>query len=354
MYLSNNSLHKLDNLIKDFEVAYRSYTVEIIKSNFPTKDSLQSHLTSLLPHLTNSSLLNSTKYKQRIRSILSDFNQHYLTIDSCYSSYLNKTIPEESSVPYLSTVINYIEILFEPYFQKSSLLSGFQTLDFFSLSYELHKVRNTLSHPASSRITLESSKEVLRLIEKILLNIDEKFFWYSPKESLRDLIDVFLDSIIGFPIKINNIGKTALVLEFINEIIKESIDTSNSQNLDFLLFFTAKEEELVFSENKSELRINEIKKQITSYEDFTINLFKYLNISSLSDIAKFKGIIIIDNIETLKDDKEKIIEFIKILPDSIQVILTSREEEIADNKIALKGYENKEIGIKFLTEYIDE
>ena len=401
MYLSNNSIHKLDNLIKDFEVAYRSYTVDIVKQKYPTEASLENHLRQILLKLNDNTLLNSTKYKQKINKILSDFTKHYRTINSCHQSYTNKTVPDESKVPYISTIIDYIEVLFEPHFQRSSLLNGFQILDFFSLSYDFHKVRNDLSHPAASKITVEMSKEVIRLIEKILLNIDDTFFWYSSKTQIRGLVDIFLTSIVSLPIKINNLseiaythkrliqrgselavlkelifgnkefqyyrkarsvvvygygglGKTALILEFINEVLKESLDTNNSQNLDFLLFFTAKEEELKFSETQKDLQITEIKKQVTSFKNFTENLFKYLNINDISEIATFHGIIIIDNIETLKNDKEKIIEFIRTLPDSIQVIITSREEEIADNKIQLKGYENSEIGSKFITEYIDE
>lgn len=401
MYLSNNSIHKLDNLIKDFEVAYRSYTVDTIKRKFPSEVSLENHLKQLQLQLNQSTLLNSTKYKQKINYILSDFTKHYETITSCYQTFLTKVVPEKSNVPYVSTVIDYIEILFEPHFRDSTLLNGFQVLDFFSLSYDFHKVRNDLSHPAASKITVEMSKEVIRLVEKILLNIDDAFFWYSSKTKIRGLVDNFLASIVGLPIKINNLseiaythkkliqrdselamlkelifgnnefqyyrkarsivifgygglGKTALILEFINEVLKESLDTNNSQKLDFLLFFTAKEEELTFSESQNDFHINEIKKQFSSFNNFIENLFKYLNINNISQIASFHGIIIIDNIETLKNEKKKIIEFIRTLPDSIQVIITSREEELADSKISLKGYENLEIGTKFIIEYIDE
>ena len=75
------------------------------------------------------------------------------------------------------------------------------------------------------------------------------------------------------------LGKTALVLEFINEVIKEAIDTENKNALDFLLYFTAKEEELEYSTLRKQFQINELKKQIHSFANFKSSLFKYLSIT---------------------------------------------------------------------------
>jgi len=400
MYLSLNSIHRLDIVIKDFEVAYRSFIVHTIKTNFADAEMFREHLISQISKINNTSS-STKKFKQRVSKILEDYSVSYYTIELCNDSITNKKIPQDGQVPYVGTLIDYVYIFFEQYFKDSQLLKGFSKNDFFKFSHNFHKIRNDLSHPASSRILIDIVKDVVLFIEKLLLNINEDYFWYSSKQSIKKHIDTFLKTITGPNIRINNIdeitynhkkliqrdkelatlrelifgkpgleyyrkarsiviygygglGKTALVIEFINEIIKECIDTENSQNLDFLLYFTAKEEELTFSTNSQQFQISELNKQIDSFQTFTSHFFKCLGITSVHELSSLKGLLVIDNLETLKEDKEKILEFIKILPDSIQVIITSREEEIADNKIPLKGYDDISQGARFIKEYIDE
>ena len=62
MYLSNQSVDKLDNLIKNFEVAYRSYVVQEIKNNFSTQAEFSLKLQEINKSLSHSSILNSSKY----------------------------------------------------------------------------------------------------------------------------------------------------------------------------------------------------------------------------------------------------------------------------------------------------
>jgi hypothetical protein len=401
MYLSNRSVNKLDNVIKNFEVAYRSFVVYQIKNSFNNEAEFQKKLIEVSTLLQGNSILNSSRFKSKIQNILKDIKGQYNTIESCNKAIYSKSVPEKSKVPYVSTVIDYIEIFFEPYFKNSILLNGFQDKDFFDLSYLYHKIRNEISHPASSRISMDAAKEVIRFVEKVLLNLPDQFFWFSSKGEINKLIEEFLATLSKAPIPINNfneitythkkliqrnqellklkewvfgkegfeyyrkarsiivygyggLGKTALVLEFINEVIKEATDSDNKSGLDFLLYFTAKEEELDYSSLKKQFQINEIRKQIQSFENFRTNLFTYLKISNDSELGKLKGLLIIDNIETLKDEKQKFIDFIKTLPDTIQVIITSREEEIAESKLHLQGYDHPESGRKFLTEYIEE
>ena len=401
MYLSINSIHKLDNLVKDFEVAYRSFIINTIKKRCPSQILFEDFINKLLLDIERYPSMNNNKFKAKLNKLLNSIDENYRIIESCNQSITTKLIPETSKVPYVGALLDYVTIFFESDFKTSPLLKGFQESDFFKFSYDFHRVRNNLSHPASSRITSETAKELIQFVEKILLNLDDVFFWYSSKDKLKITINTFLNSITGPSIRINNIneiaythkkliqreteltllkdlifgkkglefyrkarsvviygygglGKTALVLEFINEVVKDCVDSNNAKELDFLLYFTAKEEELTFSDNNKQFLINEIKKQITSYENFVEYFYKYLNISTTSELSSLKGILIIDNLETLKEDKEKIIDFIKILPEKIQVIITSREEEAADSKIALGGYENISSGVNFIKEYIEE
>lgn len=401
MYLSNSSVDKLDNLIKNFEVAYRSFVVHHVKQNFDDENKFISKIREIDKTITPNSMLYTNKYKRKIKKILDEPEKHYQTIEICNKSIFTKSIEDSTRVPYLGTIIDYIEILFDPYFKRSPLMNGFQEKDFFDLLYLYHKTRNDISHPGSSRILMDSAKEIIRFIDKLLLNLDEIFYWYSSKQDIQKLIDIFLSSLTNVPVRINNLfeiaythkkliqrsdelqklkewifgkqgleyyrkarsiviygygglGKTALVLEFINEIVKDATDNNNKNDIDFLLYFTAKEEELQYSTLKKEFQINEIKKQIYSFQNFKENLHKYLGIKNDAELLNFNGILIIDNIETLKDEKQLFIDYIKTLPDSIQVIITSREEEIAENKMHLQGYESQDTGEAFIKEYIEE
>ena len=66
MYLSNKSASRLDDLIKGFEVAYRSYVVDILKTNFPTQFEFENHLKTSVKSIGITSIYNLSKYKEKI------------------------------------------------------------------------------------------------------------------------------------------------------------------------------------------------------------------------------------------------------------------------------------------------
>lgn len=232
------------------------------------------------------------------------------------------------------------------------------------------------------------------------MNIEDKYFWYVNKTEISKLIDELLFSFTDNPIKINNLneitfshqrkvicrdseiselktalfgspyrsagsiivygygglGKTALVLELIDEILKDTIDSNNKHNLDFLLFFTNKEEQLDYSKTTGEILIKPLRKQIVSYEDFVTKLFSALGVETVEQLEKFKGIVVVDNIETMSDngEKDKILKFIFQSPRTIQYVVTSREEENCEYRINLKGFDISNQGEVFLKKYVTE
>ena len=81
------------------------------------------------------------------------------------------------------------------------------------------------------------------------------------------------------------------------------------------------------------LYIDEVRQQISSFDDFKNSLCNYLSIDNEDSIYKYmsqnEGIVVIDNIENLKD-KQRLIEFIKKSPRTVQYIVTSRNEEMCE------------------------
>lgn len=136
--------------------------------------------------------------------------------------------------------------------------------------------------------------------------------------------------------------------------VKEINDNIIKEKIDFLIFFTAKEELLSFSETTKKLYIKDINKQIIGFSDFKSKLLSTLNVKNLTEFNKLSGIIVVDNFETIhENEKGLFFDFIKQLPRSIQFVITSRNEEPCEDKINLREFSDLQRGIKFIEEYLD-
>ena len=396
MYLSTSNCFKLDEIVKSFEVAYRSHIVSVLKTKYPTISDFSIAINKLNSSFQLSSIVYTHKYKSKLTKIESEIGTFYSAIENCNNDLISKDY-HEHNVPYVSEIIEYVNFFYNDCFKDLS--KSFSTIEEFKdYSAKYYLIRNSLSHPASSKIIVTQAKEVVSFIRKQLLNIDDEMYWYVSKKLLAQKIEEFIDNIELNPLKIHNldnisfnhkklicrdaeliilnelifgkeigyrksgsviiygyggIGKTALILDFIYQTIKEIFDNTIKTDLDFLLFYTSKEEILTFSETSGKLYINEIKKQIDSFEDFKTKLFNDLDIKSPAEFQSKKGLVIIDNFETISlNDKNLFFEFIKQSPRTIQYVLTSRNEEPCEDKIHLKEFKEIEPGIKFINEFI--
>lgn len=396
MYLSVANCFKLDEIVKSFEVAYRSHIVSVLKTEYPTLSDFSLAISTLNNSFQHSSIVYTHKYKSKLSKIESEIGTFYKSIEDCYDDYIAKDY-KEHNVPYVSEIIEYVNFFYNNCFRDLS--KSFSTIEEFKdYSAKYHLIRNNLSHPASSKIIVSQAKEVLSFIRKQLINIEDSKYWFVSKKELSKKIEDFINNIEINPLKIHNldnisfnhkklicrdfelnnlkelifgkdvgyrksgsviiygyggIGKTAIILDFIYQSIKEIYDNINKIELDFLLFYTSKEEILTFSETSGKLYINEIKKQISSFEDFKTKMYSDLNITNLTEFQSKKGLVIIDNFETISiNDKTEFFEFIKQSPRTIQYILTSRNEEPCEDKIHLKEFKEIESGIKFINEFI--
>lgn len=396
MYISVKSSQNLDKVVKSFEVAYRSVIALTIHTQYPTEELFLGKIESVAQSIQPCSAMLMNKYKAKIDKISANAQELYKIIIDC-----NKTLETKqfsNKVPYVSDIVDLLVFFFNACF--NTLSNGFDSIEDFSrLNVKYIEIRNHLSHPASVNISIEDSKTICLFIRKISANIDDRFFWYVKKGEILDQISSLLDEIDSTPLQYHNlhdigfkhnkiverenelilmnnllfgkyenyrksgsvvvygyggIGKTALVMEFLFRVVKDINDKKIKENIEFICFFSAKEELLSYSETTKILYTKEIHKQISTFEEFTKKLFELLQIHSMAELVVRNGIIVLDNYETLSlSEKEKFYEFIKSTPRSLQFIITSRNEENGEDKVNLTEFSDMKKGTSFITEFIE-
>ena len=150
------------------------------------------------------------------------------------------------------------------------------------------------------------------------------------------------------------IGKTSLVTEFISRLLNVmQEDSYDGLRPAFILFYSAKMQFIEFDQTSGSLYVRNRKKQFFSCEDLLAKFYKDLSIEGFDDNWQKLGILIIDNLETLNgEERAKIIDYINYeLPSSIQVIITTRIPEHADETITLRGFQS-DAGLDFINEYL--
>jgi len=395
MYLSSKNCFVLDEIMKSFEVGYRSHIASKIIKKYPNELSFENKVKEIADSIKSSSILNSEKYNGKIINIRNRKTYYYNLISESNDSYLTKQC--DKKVPYVSELLDFVYLFYNDCFKNIS--NGFTTIEEFKdYSSKYHIIRNGLSHPASSKVLLRHAKEIVFFIKKLTINISDDKFWYVSKKDINQQIRKFNDQLREVFLKTHNlndvsfyhrklvcrdaelqkldelifgkddtyrksgsvviygyggVGKTALALEFIYASIKNIIDNKNSINFEFILFYTSKDEVLQFTETTGELYINDIRKQISSFSDFKKKLLFDLGIDSIDELKDKTGLVVIDNIENIPKEKDHFFDFVKQLPRNIQFVFTSRNEEPCEDKLNLKEFNEIEYGLKFIDEYTE-
>lgn len=151
------------------------------------------------------------------------------------------------------------------------------------------------------------------------------------------------------------VGKTALAVEFLQDVYRRAIDDPKVGEIDFLLFFSSKEEKLKTYNRTGDYYIDKTSQQVFDFKSFKERLFTELDVVEITEISeKYKrGIVVVDNIENFDDtEKDKLFDFIRKTPRQIQYIITSRNEEPCEGKLPISEFKDLESGTRFLREYI--
>lgn len=399
MYLSVSKTFALDEIVKSFEVAFRSFIAKSIIDKHATLSEFDTALSEIEAKTSACSTIFSHKNSAKIKKLQSGSSDFYKTIYDCYDSYINKDYSND--VPYVSSLIDYINLFFNDCFSDKGLLRGFLSVEEFHFNCDQFlRIRNSLSHPASSKVLTTEAGSVLTFIKRLADNIDDRFFWYVSKDNILMQLDTYyivnttqalkvdnLSEVVSFHKKIvcrekeleklsdyivgknsycrvagsvvvfgyGGVGKTALVIDFLHSLVRILKDDKEKYKYDFILFYSSKDEFLKQSMTSGELYIEKVKAQIDNFESFKTSLFEDLDISSIEVCgSKYSGgVIVIDNVENLGDiEKDKLFEFIKETPRNIQFIITSRNEEPCEEKLHLKEFRSHENGTQFIKQYI--
>jgi hypothetical protein len=397
MFISVNQSFILDNAIKAFEVAFRSFIVDNLTQDYASKEALLDALSRIN---TSSEVMYAGKIRAKVNKLSGNIDNVYNHIVECNQSYINMNY--DNDVPYVSELIDFILIFFNSNFSTSHLTDGFSSIEDFHFSASLYyAVRNDLSHPASRPISEVNANKVIYFIDNLIVTLDNKYFWYESKTNIQEKIKEFYNVADTTSLKVSNldsvrflhkkllcrdteintlsvallgdetrkrlagsvslygyggVGKTAMSIDFLYRVMREKKDGKHN-DIEYLLFFSSKDECLTHQNTTGNFYIDKIRPEFTSLSELQQSICKTLSIDDINDlITKYKrGIIVIDNIENLPaDEKSKIFTFIKSLPPEVQFIITSRNEEQGDERIHLEEFRNKDIGIKFIIEYLNQ
>jgi len=330
------------------------------------------------------------------------YTSTYKMFTDASHSKISRDYNNSNDVPYVKDLIYFIILLFKDLEELKDMSNNHTTIEELLYKCSLyHRVRNDLSHPASRKVLKKEASEILKLILKFIDVLSEDNFWFISKDKIIKNIDNYYNKEKNKILKYDNlrninvphektlcreseleilhnlilgedqysrvsdstvvfgyggVGKTALVLDFIYEVIQKMQEQEYQEKYDFILFFSSKEERLVTTKTTGEFDIDKINVDIHSCDEIIQQILISLDMHDFENLrtTRLKGLIVIDNIENLKEeDKSQIFDFIRKIPRSIQFILTSRSEEKAEEKIHLSEFRDFERGKEFIQSYID-
>lgn len=393
MYISLEQSHELDTIIKSYEVAFRSFVADIMAREYTDLNSFDTALKSIS---ISNNLIYAKKFSAKLRKFISSSNELYSLICKCKKSLDLRSF--DNDVPYVSELIDLMLIFFSLHFSDKDIVKVFSSIEeFHYCCTTYHKTRNNLSHPASHPTTISDASKVIYFIESGIATLNENFFWYASKPYItgriksynevendgfpkhhnlglapsthksllcrETVISNLYEALLGSDVRqrlagsvvlygYGGVGKTAITTEFLYRLIRDRKDNKNTE-LDYLLFFSSKDEYLRSNNTSGELYIDSAKPEFSTLDDLKSLICKCLNINDVSQITS-RGIIAIDNIENIENpEKQKIIDFIKSLPRNVQFIVTSRNEESCEEKIHIEEFKNDEVGINFVEQMVE-
>lgn len=380
MYISIEQSQELDRIVKNSEVALRSFVSDILSKHYKDAAAFQTALKSIS---ISDKLIYSKRFDAKLKSFTTKYKEIYQLICDCKKALDSKSY--NNNVPYISEIIDLLLIFFNAHFSDKDIVKEFSSIEEFHYCCTLyHKLRNNLSHPASHPTTVLDANKVVYFIENLLVALDQQYFWYATKENIRknvqkynsinlgvlprhhnlnfassthkrllcreSIIKNMYKSLLGDDVRqrlagsivlygYGGVGKTAITTEFLYRLLRDKRDGKHA-DIEYLLFFSSKDEYLKENKTTGELYIDTAKPEFSTLADLKSLICKCLNLTDISTISDYpgRGIIAIDNIENIEsEEKLKIIEFIKSLPRTVQFIVTSRGEEACEEKFTSKS-----------------
>lgn len=400
MYLSSKQHDQLQIIVSGFEIPFRSHIADVLLGIYSTESSFISDVnTRTLPTIRNQNYQVVNSELGKIKSAPQVFYRYLVNSKNAMN---NGVVEQEIDVPNVTTLIA-LTIIFKEHF--SSLLLNFRDENTYLTQALRYKyVRNKLDHRGCKTLETLDMTISLDFVSNSLLCLSNNaaLFWDKSFNDISKEVVALQTSIIEIPIPIHNIpempfpdmkivcrekeiaeikefvygrpgalrkqascvlfgyggvGKTALVLEAIKQIVQDLQDntTVNQYSPEFILFFTAKEEALSFSKTTGKIQNIPNRNSFKTADELISNICNALSISSFAGYTK-SGLIVVDNLETLPtDERKKVEDFINYnSPQQIQYIVTSRNEENYELRKKLAGFEDNISGGDFIEQYLSE
>ena len=347
-------------------------------------------------------LIYSRRFKNKLRVLSPKSDSIFELLSDCKKSLETKCF--DNDVPYVSQILDLLLIFFNSHFSEELIVKDFSSIEEFHFCCTIyHQSRNDLSHPASRPTTMVDANKIIYFIENVLGSLENKYFWFATKKSIKESIKQYrtiesgnspkyhnlnqassthksllcrdnvlqnlYDCIIGSHVRnrlagsvvlygYGGVGKTAITTEFLYRLLRDKLDGKHS-NIDYLLFYTSKDEYLRENKTTGQLYIDNARPEFSTAKELKSLICASLEIEEIEEIANInqsigRGIIAIDNIESIvESERNKILDLIKLLPRSVQFIVTSRNEEQCEEKIHVEEFKNNELGLTFIKEVID-
>lgn len=396
MYLSIKQHDRFRTLLMGFEIPYRGYISDVLISNYPTANDLESALL-----LKNSSLQPSDPFFLRDTLPKACDHQRIVKMHSTFSTATTTTeiVAVDRDMPMVGA-LNIVTFSLSGVFSDLyNLFSGYNT--FCDLAEKYRYARNKLDHPGCRTLEDTHLVPVLTFVKDICIFLDEKYFKQKSKTEILSEVNALQQRNIAIPIERHNlgetpytesqlvcreaeveevksfvygkpgdlrkqhsrciygyggVGKTALVVEVIKQIVQDLVDdiTANDYRPKYLFFFSAKKRKLQISEATGRVVEQQIRWHFETADELISLIHGSLGLETFKGYHE-EGLIIVDNLEALSSsERSKVKLFVESqTPSEMQFIITSRNSEEFESNRKLSGFD-AESGVDFVTAYINE
>lgn len=397
MYLTIKQHDSFRTLLMGFEIPFRAYIAKTITTVYATDSDFAAAMKAKKLLITPSS-------PQFLRDTLPKACKDD-KLKAAYAKFVTATTSTEEivttdiDVPMVGALNLVTFALTENFADLYSLLGSYNA---FCVSAELYRYsRNKLDHPGCR--TLEDCHliPVLSFVKDICNYLDDCYFLQKTKADLLQEVIALQQRRPVNPVKIHNfaelpygesrivcrdaeidriknfvygkpddlrkqhslciygyggVGKTALVLETMKQIVRDIQDgkTVNEYEPRYMLFFSAKRRKLALASETGRFVEQQMRHHFQTADEL-IDLIK-----SALDVTTFKkyheeGLIVVDNLETLTiEERQKVKTFVETqTPSEMQFILTSRNSEEYETNYKLAGF-NSDAGTTFISAYSEE
>lgn len=397
MYLTKRQHDMFRTLLMSFEIPFRTYIANIITTAYLSEDAFETEMINKHGLLSHSSPLF-------LKNVLTDAVRKH-TLKLTYKKFVTATnsvdeiVTTDIDIPMVGALNLVTFALTEDFRDLYTLFNTYNT--YCDLAEKYRYARNKLDHPGSR--TLEDSHliPVLSFVRDICSFLDDRYFLQKNKDEIMAEINALQTRRTIIPIEKNNfsempygesrlvcrdteiekiknyvygkpedlrkqhscciygyggVGKTALVLEVLKQIVKDILDstTINEYSPKYIFFFSAKKRKLTLAGETGHFMEQQMKWNFDTAEQLIQLIHSSIGTDSFRGFHD-EGLIVVDNLESLSsEEREKVKMFIETqTPSEMQFILTSRNSEEYETNYKLAGFE-AENGKHFIELYNDE